>query len=148
MLFQAGELELAGDIDGAISIYETLYARDSNNVTIANNLASLLSAYRDNPEDQARAAAVARRLRGTQSPPFQDTYGWIAYQQGEFEEALSYLEPAAEGLSDNALVQFHLGMTYLALERTDEAQTTLSRALDVAGPDSTCLLYTSPSPRD
>ena len=137
LLFQAGELELAGDIDGAISIYETLYARDSNNVTIANNLASLLSAYRDNPEDQARAAAVARRLRGTQSPPFQDTYGWIAYQQGEFEEALSYLEPAAEGLSDNALVQFHLGMTYLALERTDEAQTTLSRALDVAGPDST-----------
>ena len=137
LLFQAGELEQTGDVDGAIEIYEALYARDTNNVTIANNLASLLSTFRDSPEDQARAAAVSRRLRGTEIPAFQDTYGWIAYKQGEFEEALSYLEPAAEGIPNNALVQFHLGMTYLALERSDEAQEPLTRALEVAGPDST-----------
>ena len=94
-LFQAGELEQAGDVEGAIAIYEDLYRRNTNNVVVANNLASLLSTFRDDEESQARAAVVARRLRGTEVPAFQDTYGWIAYQQGNFEEALTYLEPAA-----------------------------------------------------
>ncbi len=137
LVFKAGELEVAGDIDGAIRIYEDMYAVNSNNVMIANNLASLLSSFRDDEETQARAAAVARRLRGTEVPAFQDTYGWIAYQQGEFEEALAYLEPAAESLPDNALVQFHLGMTYVALDRPDDARRTLERAIEVGGPDST-----------
>ena len=35
------------------------------------------------------------------------------------------------------LVQFHLGMTYDALERRDAARAALQRVLDVAGPDST-----------
>ena len=137
MVFEAGELEQEGDIDGAIAIYEALYARNSSNVTIANNLASLLSAFRDDPETQARAAAVARRLRGTDFPPFQDTYGWITYKQGDYEEAVTYLEPAAEGLPNDPLVQFHLGMTYVALERTEEARAQLEKALELAGPDTT-----------
>ncbi len=37
---EAGELEQAGDIDGAIAVYEAMYAKDSSNVVIANNLAS------------------------------------------------------------------------------------------------------------
>ena len=137
LLFQAGELEHRGDIEGAIDIYETLYEINTDNITIANNLASLLSTFRDDPESQARAVAVARRLRGTEIPAFQDTYGWIAYQQGDFDEALSYLEPAAQGLPGNALVQYHLGMTYVALDRAEDAQTQLTRALEIAGPATT-----------
>jgi len=137
LLFEAGDLEQAGDIEGAIAIYEKLYALNSSNVTIANNLASLLSAFRDDAETLERAAAVARRLRGTDVPPFQDTYGWIAYRQGNYEEALTYLEPAAAGLPDNPLVQYHLGMTYVALERKDEAIAALTRAVELAGDNST-----------
>lgn len=136
-LFLAGELEQAGDIEGAIAVYEDLYRRNTNNVIVANNLASLLSTFRDDEESQARAAAVARRLRGTEVPAFQDTYGWIAYQQGNFEEALTYLEPAAGALGNNALVHYHLGMTYAALERPDEARDALTQALEIAGADST-----------
>ena len=88
-------------------------------------------------ERVGEAAAVARRLRGTEIPAFQDTYGWIAYQQGDFDEALSYLEPAAQGLPGNALVQYHLGMTYVALDRAEDAQTQLTRALEIAGPATT-----------
>ena len=80
---------------------------------------------------------MARRLRDTEIPAFQDTYGWIAYQQGDFEEALSYLEPAAASLTDNPLVQYHLGMTYAALQRPEDAQTTLTRAIEIAGPNTT-----------
>jgi len=134
--YQAGELEAQGEIEAAIAIYEQLYERNTSNVTVANNLASLMSTFRDTPESLERAAAVARRLRGTDIPAFQDTYGWIAYRQGNFEEALSYLEPSASVLVNNPLVQYHLGMTYIALDRPADAKAPLQRALELAGPDS------------
>ncbi|MEL6208916.1 MAG: tetratricopeptide repeat protein, partial [Pseudomonadota bacterium] len=114
-----------------------LSAKLIDNIIVANNLASLLSAFRDDEQSQARAAAVARRLRGTDVPAFQDTYGWIAHKQGNFEEALTYLEPAAEALAADPLVQYHLGMTYAALERPEDARAALTRAIEIAGPDST-----------
>ncbi|WP_162136615.1 tetratricopeptide repeat protein [Oceaniovalibus guishaninsula] len=132
-LFKAGELERDGRFDDAIAIYEDLYAQNSGDVVVANNLASMLSTHRQTDESLARATAVARRLRGTDVPPFQDTYGWIAYRDGRFDEALDYLEPAAAGLPQDPLVQYHLGMTYAALGRDAEAAETLRRTLDMAG---------------
>ena len=66
----------------------------------------------------------------------QDTYGWIAFRRGEHEEALRYLEPAARGLPDDPVVQYHLGMAYAALGRRDEAVAQLTRALEIAGEDN------------
>jgi tetratricopeptide (TPR) repeat protein len=102
---------------------------------IANNLASMLSTYRSDDESLERAYTIARRLRGSDFAPFQDTYGWIAYRQGEYQEALEHLEPAAEALAEDPLVQFHLGMTYSALGREEEALAQLRRALELAGPE-------------
>ena len=133
LVLRAAELERRGEIGGAIEIYEELYAADSSNLILANNLASLISAHRDDDESLERATAIARRLRDTDVPAFQDTYGWIQYRSGNFDEALEYLEPAAAGLPEDPLVQYHLGMTYLALDRHAEARETLERALDIAG---------------
>lgn len=130
---KAGNLEQAGDIDGAIGIYEEMYALNSANMIVANNLASLLATHRADAESLDRAWAVARRLRGQEVPAFQDTYGWIATRRGDPEEALPYLEAAADGLPEDPLVQYHLGMTYLALDRTEQARATLTRALEIAG---------------
>ncbi|WP_282130219.1 hypothetical protein, partial [Roseobacter litoralis] len=60
--------ERAGDIDGAIDIYESLYARDSSSVIVANNLASMLTTYRTDEASLDRAWAVARRFRDTEIP--------------------------------------------------------------------------------
>jgi len=117
----AGNLEKSGDIDGAIVLYEELYALNSNSAIIANNLASLLSNHRDDAESLKRAQKIARRLRGTKLPPSQDTYGWISFRMGNFDEALSYLKPAAIGLPDDPSVQFHLAMTFAALKKDEEA---------------------------
>lgn len=129
---QAGYFEQRKDFDNAIAIYERLYELNSRNPVIANNLASMITTHRDDPDSLARAANIVRRLRNTEVPAFQDTYGWIAYRRDNFEEALEYLEPAAAGLPDDALVQYHLGMTYLALNRSAEAKQTLQQALDLA----------------
>ncbi|SNR71779.1 tetratricopeptide repeat protein [Puniceibacterium sediminis] len=130
---QASLLERDGDIDGAIKVYEALYARDSGNVVIANNLASLITSHRDDPQSIERGFTIARRLRDTKVPAFQDTYGWIEYLRGNFDEALRYLEPAAAGLTTDPLAQYHLGMTYAKLGQTAQAGAALTRALDMAG---------------
>lgn len=129
----ASRLEWAGDIDGAIAVYEALYARDSNVPLVANNLASLLSMHRDDPATIERAWRIARRLRGIEVPAFQDTYGWLAFLQGEIDEALVHLEPAAAGLPEDANVQYHLARTYAALGRDAEALETYRRAEAVLG---------------
>ena len=128
---KAGELESTGDVEGAIAIYEDLYEQNSSAPIVANNLASLLANYREDPESLSRAYSIARRLRGTDIAPFQDTYGWISYRLGNYEEALSHLEPAAEGLPEEPSVQYHLGKTYAALGRQVEALEALRRAADL-----------------
>ncbi|MDZ4140130.1 MAG: tetratricopeptide repeat protein [Erythrobacter sp.] len=130
---KAGETEKSGDITGAIAIYEALYAEDSNNVVIANNLASLITTHFDDAASLDRAFAIARRLRGSDVPAFQDTYGWIEFRRGNLEEARANLEPAAAGLPEDPLAQFHLGMTYAALNRPEDAKRLLTLAVTLAG---------------
>ena len=130
---KASVLERKGDIDGAIAIYETLYARDSSSVVIANNLASLLATYRNDPESLARAETIARRLKTADAPPLQETYGWILFRNGKAAEALPYVEPAAKVLANDPTVQVHLGLIYHALGRKDEAQAQLDLARKAAG---------------
>lgn len=135
LLLKAEILERDKDFDGAIAIYEDLYAQNSNNILVANNLASLITTHRDSAEDLDRAYNIARRLSSSDIPALQDTYGWIEYRRGNYEEAVTYLEPAAQGLPRHALVQYNLGMTYHALNRTSEARETLALALELAGDD-------------
>lgn len=132
LLLKSVALESEGDIDGAISIYESLYIDNSANPVIANNLASLIATHRDDDVSLNRAYTISRRLRGLASPAFQDTLGWIEYRRGNFDEAVLQLEPAAAGLPDDASVQMHLGLTYAALNRIDLARSVLGRAIDLA----------------
>ena len=134
---KAGILERQGDIDGAIAIYEDMYRDNSANPIIANNLASLLSNHRTDADSIARAEIVARRLRGSGNPPYQDTYGWIAYLRGNYDEALAELELAAAGLPEDATVQYHLAMTYTALDRPSDALARLRLARQYLEPGDT-----------
>ncbi|MCB2135422.1 MAG: tetratricopeptide repeat protein [Rhodobacteraceae bacterium] len=125
---KAGILERGGDFDGAIAIYEALYQKNSANAIVANNLASLLSNHRSDPESLARAEVVARRLRDSGQPAFQDTYGWIAHLLGRHQDALGELEAAVAGLPKDPAVQYHLAMTYAALGRKGDALGRLQKA--------------------
>ena len=121
-----------GDIDGAIAIYERLYAQNSSSVVIANNLASLLATWKSaDPQAVTRASAVARRLKDTQVPAFMDTYGWIQHLNGDSQAALPYLEGAAAGLAEDPIVQLHLGVVQAAVGKTETAKAQLQKGLDM-----------------
>ena len=129
---KASLLEEQGDFEGALDIYERLYDADNSTSIIANNLASLLSTLRDDAESLSRAYQIARRLRDSDFAPFQDTYGWIAYRRGDFQEALRHLQPAAEGLPDDPLVQYHLGRAHQALGNDADALAQYRLAVQLA----------------
>lgn len=131
---KASLLQNQGNIDGAIEIFEQLYDSNSNSMIVANNLASLITTYRPDPENIERASRIARRLTDTTVPAFQDTYGWIQHLNGDHETALRYLEPAAAALSRDVAVQVHLGLVYAALNRPDDALAKLRGALEIDGP--------------
>jgi tetratricopeptide (TPR) repeat protein len=132
LMIKAGYLEQDHDIPGAIAIYEKLYTANSSNQILANNLASLMASYQaEDPANIERAWVIARRLRGTTVPAFADTYGWIAHLRGDSAEALTYMEPAAKGLPQDPLVQFHLAEVYRALSRPEEAKAQYSRVLEL-----------------
>ena len=131
LLMKAGYLEQNQDPEGAIKIYEKLYAADSSNMILANNLASMLGSYRSDVASLEQAYTVARRLRGTKNPAFADTYGWIVQTRGNPTEALPYMELAAAGLPKDPLVQFHLAEVYKALNRPADAKTQYTKVLDM-----------------
>lgn len=137
LFLRAGLREAQGDIAGAIADYETLYARSSDSSVVANNLASLLTAQgASDPATLARANAIARRLRGSDVPEFQDTYGWIAFLRGDAGEARDVLAKAAAALPGNAQVQFHLGEAERALGNRDAAAAAYAAALAAAAAGS------------
>ena len=129
LMARALELQTAGDVEGAIDIYEMLYEANSNSVVVANNLSSLLADYRTDDESLQRAYVVARRLRGAEQPALQDTYGWIAHRMGNIEEALPYLESAAAGLPNDPVVQYHYGASLASNGQRDAALEQLELAL-------------------
>lgn len=136
LFLRAGLREGRGDIAGAVADYETLYARSSDSAVVANNLASLLTAQGVTGEAGAatleRAHAIARRLRGSEVPEFQDTYGWILFLRGDAAAARETLARAATALPDNAQVQFHLGEAEAALGNRTAARAAWEAALAAA----------------
>lgn len=129
---RAMELEADGKFEEAIAMYERLYTDDSSDVLVANNLASLLANNRKDAESLDRAEAVSRRLRGLNNPALQDTFGWIAFLTGNTYGALAHLEPAAKGLPEDALTQYHLGKLYQSMARPAEAIAQYDKAIALA----------------
>ena len=133
MGLRANMLERDGQFDASIAALEELYAQDSGNIYVANNLASLLTAHGGTPESLERASTIAKRLRGSNIPAFQDTYGWIEYRQGNYETAVEYLSQAAAGLPSEPVVQAHLALAYAGLGREQDARSAFDTAVSLAG---------------
>jgi predicted Zn-dependent protease len=132
LFLRAGLRESRGNLAGAIADYEALYARSSGSPVLANNLASLLTAQGSDATILERAHSIARRLRGSDVPEFQDTYGWILFLRGDAAEAREYLAKAGAALPGNAQVQFHLGEAERALGNRDAAAAAYAAALAAA----------------
>jgi len=132
-LTQASIYEQAGKFDDAIAVYEELIKIRPDADIVANNLASLLTETRTDKVSLDRAYTLSKRFKRTEVPQFKDTFGWASHRVGKYSDANNLLESAAEDLPTLPVVQYHLGMNYLASENKELARESLERALELAG---------------
>jgi tetratricopeptide (TPR) repeat protein len=90
----------------------------------------------DRYKEAARLIKKALKLE-PDSAAIIDSWGWVLYRQGEYEEALVFLNEAYEKLSDPE-VAGHIVEVLWALDRHEEARATLEDA-ELIFPDSDVL---------
>lgn len=64
-------------------------------------------------------------------PSFLDTYGWILYKMGKYEQARDYIQRALDlSTGSNATLWDHLGDVYYRLGQHDKAKSSWQKAID------------------
>lgn len=114
--------------------YEKALAIDPENIQVLNNYAYYLSIRKENID---KALKMGKKLieKAPENPTYLDTYGWILYADGQYKEALKYLEKAALN-SDDGTIAEHYGD---ALYRTGDKEKALvqwKKALDAGGSEN------------
>ena len=131
LLVAAGLQIQAGNDASAIAQYEAILKDQPNSLLAINNLASLLLDHRSDKESVSRAIALSEKLKGSAVPQFEDTLGWARYKAGNVQEAVTILEAAAARSPDLAAVHYHLGMSYVAMGKPDQAKEQFKQALSL-----------------
>ena len=117
------------DFPKARDAYEKLLSINPNFVPALNNLAYL---YTERLNDLDKAYELARKARDLQGEDaaIGDTFGWVLYKRGDYQQALTILQESAEKAADNPEIQFHLGMTAYMMGQTDLAKVALKKAAE------------------
>ena len=104
------------------SAYDKSLEYDPNNVYVLNNYSYYLSLRKENLE---KAEAMSKRSNeiSPRSPSFADTYGWILYQEGKYEEAKFWIENAIDyGAAKNGVILEHYGDILYKLDDIEGAK--------------------------
>lgn len=125
---KAGLQQERDDIEGAIATYQALHDTNIEDGIVSNNLASLLSTYRDDKASIDQAYNIIRNLNGSPSPYLKSTFGWVQLRRGNFESAITPLQLAASELSGDVLPQVQLAVAYAALGQIKQAQLVIQKA--------------------
>ena len=119
-------LELQGRPEEAIAQYEELLGSGSNDPVVLNNLA--WHYFRAGNSKAAELAARAYEL-SPDNGSIVDTYGWILFRQGEYDEAIALLQRAALLSPENPEIQFHLAAAEVRIGDVEKARRILERLL-------------------
>jgi tetratricopeptide (TPR) repeat protein len=119
------------DFPKARDAYEKLLATQPNFVPALNNLAYLYTEHLNNLDKAFERASKARELLG-QDASVGDTFGWVLYKRGDYQQALTVLQESASKATDNPEIQFHLGMAAYMMGQADLARVALRKAASAA----------------
>ncbi len=110
--------------------YEKALAIIPNDPFVLNNYAYYLSLRNENLEKAGKMARKANDL-DPENPSFQDTYGWVLYKLGMYEQAEKWIKKALDNEEkDSAVLLEHYGDVLFRLGRTDEALQYWQKAKD------------------
>lgn len=120
-----------------ITEYESLLSEMPNNVSVLNNIAMALAS---NDERLAEALGYAERAyeSAQNNPGVVDTYAYVLYKNGKYQEAVEFLHSALQLFEQNKFsvpweVYEHLGQIQEKLKAKDRAYTAYKQALEAGG---------------
>ncbi len=103
---------------------------EPDNATANNNYAYYLSKYDDKLNDALTLSQKAID-KESNNAAFIDTYGWILFKLGKYEESQKYLEKAINLDSTKYDIYEHLGDLYVKLGLTKKARDSYQKALEL-----------------
>ena len=111
------------------SAFDHAIALNPRNATVLNNYAYYLSERNMRLDDAERMSKQSLEIRPDEAT-FLDTYGWILFQQGKYEQARTYISKAvdASGNDADAALLEHLGAVEYKLGNADKAVNEWKKA--------------------
>ncbi|HEX4153985.1 MAG TPA: tetratricopeptide repeat protein [Acidobacteriaceae bacterium] len=123
--------EAQGNVGAATDAYKKALAIQPDQPVAANNLAYLMLQSGQDTDVALSLAETARRAM-PHSPNTADTLAWAYYKKGIYGSARDVLEDAEKTDSNDASIEYHLGMIYSKLGQKDNAILHLKKAVSLA----------------
>jgi len=120
--------EQSEQIHEAVMTFEEIIAHDPEHSQSLNYLGYMLADRGERLEYALKLIAHAVELV-PDNAAYLDSYGWVHYRLGNFQEALKHLQRAVE-LDSDPIMFDHLGDTHHALGQMDEARESWLKALE------------------
>lgn len=122
-------------LERAIGEYESLLVKVPNNTGVLNNLAYMLAENNERLDDALEYLRRAHQARPN-DPGFLDTYSYVLYKKGRYEEASEFLQSSLQQYEQQrtsapADVYEHLGMIKEELGSVSEALAAYKQALEI-----------------
>ena len=123
--------EQKGAYRDAVGVYEKALKVYPNMWAAANNLAFLLCENADGPDDLALAETWGKKAAELHpnDPMVQDTMAWIAFKQGNPDQARRVMEKAMVRAPEDPALNYHMGAILADSGKVIEARERLTAAL-------------------
>lgn len=96
------------EYDKSDQAYDKALKIDGNNVFVLNNYAYYLSLRKTKLVKAEQMAQTANKLVPNQAS-FEDTYAWVLFQQGKYQEALAWIQKALSHANPDGALLEHYG---------------------------------------
>lgn len=102
------------DYQQALKIYEDLMNSNPDSLVALNNYVSIITDVETDMTKLKMAYQKAQKLKTSNVPEFIDTFAWISYHVGKFDEAETELQRAIKLMPQHPIFHYHLGKVYWA----------------------------------
>ncbi len=128
-LFLIGvQYEHDGNFEKTVETFELLLSLDSTNAQALNYLGYTLADKNVRLDESLRMIEKAVAADSTNGA-YLDSYAWVLYRLGRYEEALAQIKKAVALVKDDAIVLEHLGDIQMASGNVEEARSAWQAAL-------------------
>jgi len=122
--------EQAGLYEKAADLFKQSISLDPANAADAYNYLGYMWAEQNTHLEEAEDAIKHALELDPNNGAYLDSFGWVKYREGKFDDALAQLQRATQNLKrDDPVVFEHLGDTYSKLDRIAQALDVWQRAL-------------------